>query len=64
MQVNFNSVRPTVISLFYKNDKGFSDFYNILNKNNDVPTSRSKWDITYNIKDETWKEIYKFPSTI
>ena len=57
-------VRPTVISLFFKNNKGCSDFYNILNKNNDVPTSKSKLDSTYNIEDETWNEIYKFPFDI
>ena len=47
-----------------KNKKGCSDFYNILNKNNDAPTSKSKWERTYNIEKETWKEIYQVPFNI
>ena len=54
-------IRPSVINLFFKNTKGCSDFYNILNKNNDSPTSKSKWESVYNIEDETWKEIYQSP---
>ena len=54
-------IRPSIITLFYKNTKGCGDFYNILNKNNDVPTSKSKWENVYNIEDETWKEIYQSP---
>ena len=34
-------IRSSIITLFYKNAKGCCDFYNILNKNNDVPTSKS-----------------------
>ncbi|XP_053387493.1 uncharacterized protein LOC128551109 [Mercenaria mercenaria] len=54
-------IRPPIINLFFKSTKGCSDFYNILNKNNDVPTSKGKWDNTYNIENETWKEIYQSP---
>ena len=39
----------------------FSQFYNILNKNNDKPTSKSKWENIYDIEEDTWKDIYSSP---
>ena len=49
------------IFLLIKSKKGGKDFYNILNNNIDKPTSQSKWENTYNIEQETWKDIYVSP---
>ena len=49
------------IFLLIKSKKGGKDFYNILNNNNDKPTSQPKWENTYNIEQETWKDIYVSP---
>ena len=54
-------IRTSIISLFFKSSKGCRDFYNVLNKNSDTPTSKSKWENIYNIENETWEEIYSSP---
>ena len=52
---------PINIFLLIKSKKGGKDFYSILNNNNDKPTSQPKWENTYNIEQETWKDIYVSP---
>ena len=52
---------PNYCWLFFKSNRGCSDFYNLLNKNNAVPTSKAKWELLYNIEDATWKDIYSLP---
>ena len=49
------------IFLLIKSKKGGKDFYNILNNNNDIPLSQPKWENTYNIEQETWKEKNALP---
>ena len=44
-----------------KSRKGGKEFYMILNKNEDKPTSQQKWGTIYNIEKETWKNIYDAP---
>ena len=52
---------PTNISLLIKSKKGGKDFYDALNRNDDKPSSQHKWENTYNIEQETWKDIYSSP---
>ena len=52
---------PNTIALFTKSKKGGKIFYIILNKNEEKPTSQSKWENIYNIEDDTWNTIYCSP---
>ena len=52
-------VQPQVVKILTKNSKGCGDFYNILNKNLEEPTFKSKWKEEYNIDDTLWCEIYQ-----
>lgn len=52
---------PKDIKLLLKSLKGGSDFYYILNKNEEKPTSKLKWNNVYDIEEETWKNIYDAP---
>ena len=54
---------PFYLSIIIENKKGAKDLYNILNRNNDTPTCRDKWQQTYNIDDTTWREIFLSPFT-
>ena len=56
-----NPILPNHISIYYKSIKGCNDFYNILNKNDESPTSKQKWEQVYNISIETWKDIFVSP---
>ena len=49
------------IYLFIKSKQGGKDFYTVLNRNSDKPTSQAKWEIIYNVEQETWKVIYASP---
>ena len=52
---------PANISLLIKSKKGGKDFYDSLNRNDDKPSSQHKWENTYSIEQETWKDIYSSP---
>ena len=52
---------PVNIHLFIKSKQGGKDFYTVLNRNSDKPTSQAKWEIIYNVEQETWKVIYASP---
>ena len=56
-----NPILPYSISIYFKSIKGCKDFYNILNYNEEKPTSKTKWDQIYNISNETWEDIYLAP---
>ena len=55
------SILPTYLTVFVIPNKGCKEFYNILNKNNDKPTSQSKCENIYDIEEDTWKDIYSSP---
>ena len=55
---------PANIALITKSRKGGKDFYTILNRNEDKPTSQAKWENIYSIEEETWKTIYYSPFQI
>ena len=55
---------PANITLITKSRKGGKDFYTILNKNEDKPTSQAKWEKIYSIEEETWKIISYSPFQI
>ena len=57
---NSTPLLPASKHLLIKSKKGGKDFYTILNKNLDKPTSKYKWNHVYNIEEKTWKEIYSF----
>ena len=44
-----NPILPNSISIYFKSIKGCKDFYNILNNNNEKPTSKTKWEQIYDI---------------
>ena len=52
---------PASLVSFMKSRKGGKEFYMILNKNEDKPTSQQKWETIYYIEKETWKNIYDAP---
>ena len=52
---------PVNIEIVLKSKKGIKDFYNILNKNNTIPTGRKKWDQIFDFNDHSWTQIYKIP---
>lgn len=52
---------PVNLEIFIKSDKGAKVFYNILIKNNILPTGRKKWDTTFNLDDCMWSQIYQTP---
>ena len=52
---------PVNIHLFIKSKQRGKDFYTVLNRNSDKPTSQAKWEIIYNVEQETWKVIYASP---
>ena len=54
-------ILPTYLTVFVIPNKGCKEFYNILNKNNDKPTSQSKWENIYDIEEDIWKDIYSSP---
>ena len=54
-------ILPSNISIYYKSTKGCKDFYNVLNNNEETPTSKIKWEKSYNISNETWKDIFLSP---
>ena len=56
-----NPILPTNISVFLRSTKGSKDLYNILNQNNYSATSKEKWQETYDIEEETLKDIYSAP---
>ena len=35
--------------------------YNILNKNNEIPTGKHTWNKLYKFQEEEWKQIYIYP---
>ena len=54
---------PHYLLIYLKSRKGSKDFYHILNKNTEKPTSQIKWERLYDIESNTWKEIYMSPFT-
>ena len=54
-------VIPNNISLIVKSKRGTKDFYNILNQNDDIPTSKKKWESIYDLDHSTWTEICMSP---
>ena len=52
----FGPIIPKLISTILKQKKGSQNIYEILNKNNDEPTGKIKWNQIYNNIDEnTWE---------
>ena len=61
----FGPIIPKLISTILKQKKGSQNIYEILNKNNDEPTGKIKWNQIYNNIDEnTWEYIFQAPFKI
>ena len=61
----FGPIIPKLISTILKQKKGSQNIYEILNKNNDEPTGKIKWNQIYNNIDEiTWQYIFQAPFKI
>ena len=52
---------PSNIQALTKQQKGSKHIYNILNNEISQPTSKTKWLELFDIDNEYWKEIYKYP---
>ena len=52
---------PSLIEVIQKQKKGSQNIYLILNKNDDIPTGKIKWNQIYEIPDHSWGYIYKSP---
>ena len=52
---------PSTIRHILRHGKGSNDMYQILNKNNDIPTGKITWNKIYHIEESEWKAIYTFP---
>ena len=52
---------PSLIEVIQKQKKGSQNIYLILNKNDDIPTGKIKWNQIYEIPDQSWVYIYKSP---
>lgn len=55
---------PSHIQPFLVQQTGAQTLYNILNKNNAIPTSKLAWNEKYDIQEEEWKSIFEFPFKI
>ena len=55
---------PSTICHILKHGKGSKDMYQILNKNNDIPTGKITWNKIYDIGESEWKAIYTFPHRV
>ena len=61
----FGPIIPKLISTIFKQKKGSQKIYTILNKINDEPTGKIKWNQIYNNIDEnTWEHIFQAPFKI
>ena len=49
------------LNIYLKSKKGCKDFYNLLNKNQEIPSAVLKWEQIYDVSEETWKDIFKSP---
>ena len=56
-----NPLLPMYLNIYLKSKKGCKDFYNPLNKNQDIPSAVLKWEQIYDVSEETWKDIFKSP---
>ena len=45
---------PSLIEVIQKQKKGSQNIYLILNKNDDIPTGKIKWNQIYEIPDHSW----------
>ena len=52
---------PSLIEVIQKQKKGSQNIYLILNKKDDIPTGKIKWNQIYEIPDHSWGYIYKSP---
>ena len=48
------SIFPSLIAVIQKQKKRSQDIYLILNKNDDIPTGKIKWNQIYEIPDHSW----------
>ena len=45
---------PSLVEVIQKQKKGSQNIYLILNKNDDIPTGKIKWNQIYEIPDHSW----------
>lgn len=67
LNYNINSQEPFTpkpIGIILKQKKGSQNIYNILNKNEEIPTGKLKWNQLYDIDDKTWESIFVDPFQI
>lgn len=60
----FGPIIPKTISTILKQYKGSQNIYATLNKNNDEPTGKIKWNYIYNIDENMWEDIFQAPFKI
>ena len=57
-------VIPKVVQLILKQKKGSQNIYKVLNKNDNEPTGKNKWNRLYHIDEKTWEYIFLAPVKI
>ena len=55
---------PKIVQSILKQKKGSQKIYKILNKNNDEPTRKYKWNRLYDIDEKSWEYIFMAPFKI
>ena len=60
----FGPVIPKVVQLILKQKKGSQNIYKVLNKNDNEPTGKNKWNRLYHIDKKTWEYIFLAPFKI
>ena len=51
-------ILPKAIKSILKQKKGSQNIYIVLNKNNDAPSGKNRWNHIYNIDEKSWEYIF------
>ena len=54
-------ILPKAIKSILKQKKGSQNIYIVLNKNNDAPSGKNRWNHLYNIDEKSWEYIFLAP---
>ena len=57
-------VFPKVVQSILKQKKGSQNIYKVLNKNDNEPTGKNKWNRLYHIDEKTWEYIFLAPFNV
>ena len=52
------SILPKAIQSILNQKKGSQSIYKLLNKNNDEPSGKRRWNHLYHIDEKSWEDIF------